>query len=526
VVKRFTFSRRAFLAAAAQPPLPAAVPLVATYANPLDVKVADPHILRDGDAYYLYGTGGMAHGRQGIPVWSSADLVHWTFRGLAWTRDADTWGQFWFWGPEVHKTARGYLMYFGCFRKVDGKNVGRIGTARSDSPLGPFRDLRTPMFEWAGNVIDFNLLVDDDGSAWAFPTMVGGGENAIYAARLAPDRLSLASTPVRVLGRSQPWEAQRIVEGAFTVKRDGAYYMLYSANHFRNPDYGVGYAVAKHPLGPWTKYEGNPIIRRRGPIEGPGCAALIASPDNRELFAYYHVHLSPEGRHRQLALDRLHFVSQPDGGYVLRCDGPTLAPVPLPSGAVGHQAGVTDAFAAPALDRTRWMIVDEDPAHWRYRPGALEIDLQVGDMAGSGGDYRNLFLQYAPRPDFDIRAKAALPARADGDKAFLCVWQDHDNFVRVSATFEGGRQLEASHELARAYEASSIASHFGDSLHLRIEKRGDVFSSFASDDGAAWTTVGKPFRAALHNIRVGFGAIASRAESSGSARFHRFEILP
>ena len=29
---------------------------VATYANPLDVIIADPFVLRHGDTYYLYGT--------------------------------------------------------------------------------------------------------------------------------------------------------------------------------------------------------------------------------------------------------------------------------------------------------------------------------------------------------------------------------------------------------------------------------------------------------------------------------------
>ena len=504
----------------------AGAPEIGTYANPLDVKVADPHILRDGGVYYLYGTGGSAHGMQGIPVWSSADLVHWTFRGHAWTKDENTWGQFWFWGPEVHRTGDSYLMYYGCFRKIEDKNTGRICVARSNSPLGPFHNVRAPMFDWPGNVIDFNLLIDDDGSAWAFPTMVGGGENAIYAARLAPDLLSLASKPVRILGRSQPWEVQRIVEGAFTVKRGGTYYLMYSANHFRNPDYGVGYATAKHPLGPWTKYEENPIIKRRGPMHGPGCAALIASPDGKELFAYYHIHLSPEGRERQLALDRFHFIPQPGGTHVLRCDGPTVAPVPLPSGASAHPAGATDRFARPALDRKRWMIVDEDADHWRYRPGALEIGLQSGDMEGTRGDYRNLFLQYAPSQDFDVRTKVAFEPRADGEKAFVCVWQDHDNYVRLSAAFDQGHKLEVSSEIGRRYEASAIDHSFGGTLYLRMLKRGTNFTFFASADGNGWTPVGKPVSAEFHNIRVGFGALAPRGKSTGSARFHHFEVLP
>lgn len=46
------------------------------------------------------------------------------------------------------------------------------------------------------------------------------------------------------------------------MKKGNSYYLIYSANHYESQDYAVGYATASSPTGPWTKYSGNPILRR------------------------------------------------------------------------------------------------------------------------------------------------------------------------------------------------------------------------------------------------------------------------
>ena len=47
------------------------------------------------------------------------------------------------------------------------------------------------------------------------------------------------------------------------------------------PNYGVGYATAKSPLGPFTKYQGNPIAHRGDNVLGPGHHCVIAAPDGK-----------------------------------------------------------------------------------------------------------------------------------------------------------------------------------------------------------------------------------------------------
>lgn len=53
---------------------------------------------------------------------------------------------------------------------------------------------------------------------------------------------------------TQPWESHAgeghvVAEGAFVLKHPGPYYLTYTANHFLDPNYAIGYAVSEFPLG-------------------------------------------------------------------------------------------------------------------------------------------------------------------------------------------------------------------------------------------------------------------------------------
>ena len=115
-------------------------------------------------------------------------------------------------------------------------------------------------------------------------------------------------------------------------KNNGHYYMTFSCNHFTDPNYGVGYASAKTPLGMWTKSKDNPILSRNIEIgvSGPGHNCITKSPDGKEYFIVYHSHAdsrNPSGR-RLLNIDRMIF----EENGKLKVIGPTRSPQPVPSG--------------------------------------------------------------------------------------------------------------------------------------------------------------------------------------------------
>jgi len=66
--------------------------------------------------------------------------------------------------------------------------------------------------------------------------------------------------PILVPGDESAWDGD-IIEACSVLKDKNTYYMYYhGAPKEKKYKYRIGVATAPHPLGPWKKYEGNPII--------------------------------------------------------------------------------------------------------------------------------------------------------------------------------------------------------------------------------------------------------------------------
>lgn len=301
-------------------------PVVSKTYNNLDGLVqdcADPYILKYGDLYYLYGTGGS----DGIKVYLSKNLATWTKAqgptdGYA-LHKKDVWGDHSFWAPEVyHINGRFYMFYSA---------EERIAVAESSSPLGPFvqtSELQKPFHD---NIpeIDTHLFIDDDGKKYLYFVRFTNG-NEIWAAELNADMRSIKeSTITHCLGASQTWELVkgRVNEGPFILKHNGIYYLTYSANDYTSPKYGVGYATSNSPLGPWKKYDQNPILIGNDKIDGVGHHSFISSPSGAK-YIVYHSHAKVGiVQPRKVGIDRYDFVPSTNGtADVLKVYGPTTTP--------------------------------------------------------------------------------------------------------------------------------------------------------------------------------------------------------
>lgn len=318
-----------------------------TYTNPVGgvTRIGDPFVLLHKGEYYLYATSA----GDGFRYWKSPDLVNWTPGGYAYKRQEDSWGKRTYWAPEVVYYKGMFYMAFSCQGTESGKFSARICIAISDRPDGPFRDLHMPHFDYGYSCIDAHIFVDDDEIPYLYYAKVGpldekwkktyqsllGG--MIFGTQLSADMSHPVDEPTLCLSVSQEWEIppdarSHCNEGAFVVKHNGTYYMTYSANHYADPNYGIGYARSTHPLGPWTKSADNPIARVDLSIgvSGPGHNSITTSPDGKELFMVYHSHTDPAkpSGNRALNIDRLVFDEEGN----MRLIGPTRTPQPMPSG--------------------------------------------------------------------------------------------------------------------------------------------------------------------------------------------------
>lgn len=258
--------------------------------SPADsIFLADPTIFYNKGTYYLYGTGG----KDGFLVYTSTNLKNW--KGPAGAKNGyallkgDAFGTSGFWAPQVfEKEGKFYMAY------TANEN---IAIAKSDSPLGPFKQVNIKPISGSGKQIDPFVFTDDDGTKYLYHVRLGNG-NRIYVAKMKDDFSDIQpQTLQECITATAPWEntassAWPVTEGPTVLKHKNRYYLFYSANDFRNIDYAVGYAVATTPYGSWKKYSGNPIISRSNiGRNGTGHGDFIKDKKGN-LYYIFHTHRS------------------------------------------------------------------------------------------------------------------------------------------------------------------------------------------------------------------------------------------
>lgn len=261
------------------------------------VPLADPFILLYNNVYYAYGT----NATDGIAVFTSLDLKRWKKEENLALHKNDSYGNKWFWASEVYYVNNKFYMYYSAEE--------HICVAVSHSPLGPFKQTHEkPMLE-GEKAIDNSLFIDDDGTPYLFFDRFNDGLN-IWIAELEDDLMTIKKETLHPCIRvSQDWEKvwPRVNEGAFVIKRDGVYYMTYSANSYESQFYGIGCATATDIMGEWTKYPNNPLLQKPGNLVGVGHSSMFADKKGN-LRIVFHAHCNTSNIHpREMYISKVGF---------------------------------------------------------------------------------------------------------------------------------------------------------------------------------------------------------------------------
>jgi hypothetical protein len=130
--------------------------------------------------------------------------------------------------------------------------------------------LMQPLIEAAlANWTQVRRALTDFGLA---PAILDAMSTPIRAQRLAEDGRSLIGESKVVLCNDLDWEGH-LIEGPFVTFQQGRYWLFYAGNDFSTPSYGIGVAVADHPLGPYRK-QGEPLLRSTTEWLAPGHASV------------------------------------------------------------------------------------------------------------------------------------------------------------------------------------------------------------------------------------------------------------
>ena len=254
-------------------------------------NIGDPFIVYADGKYYMYAT---SFDVKGFKVWKSDDMENWTNLGVCLDL-TDSWADVNFWAPEVIYHKGKYVMHYSTER-ISDKSL-RIGVAVSDSPEGPFVDVyKGPMFDFGYAAIDGHVFIDDDGKAYFYYSKdcsenyisenVRGSE--ICVCQLSDDLLTCVGEPITLFGPSEDYDAIMVGdqvwnEGPYVLKKDGEYYLTYSANFYASNDYCICLAKATNPFGPFVK-TGAPIMTANmveKDFSGPGHNAFFYDEEGK-----------------------------------------------------------------------------------------------------------------------------------------------------------------------------------------------------------------------------------------------------
>ncbi|HET9656093.1 MAG TPA: family 43 glycosylhydrolase [Kineosporiaceae bacterium] len=326
---------------------------------------ADPNIAVFGDTYWIYPTADGFDGWAGTQfhAFSSKDLVTWTDHGVVLDVAKNlSWASGHAWAPTITQKNGKYYLYFCADTN--------IGVAVADSPAGPFTDaLGKPLVAAGfrtGQMIDPAVFTDDDGSSYLY-----WGNGRAYVVRLNPDLVSFDPAAVQDITPSG------FNEGSFVIKRKGIYYLTWSENDTRDPNYQVAYAVGTSPSGPFTKQ--GVILSKDVPqgILGTGHHSIVQVPGTDDWYIAYHRFAIPggDGMHRETTIDRLQFTSTNLIAPVV----PTLTGVagePVPD-LTAPVASVSFGPAAPATGWYRGGPVTVAVTGTDDRGGAVQAEVRI-----------------------------------------------------------------------------------------------------------------------------------------------------
>jgi hypothetical protein len=484
----------------------------AAIANPvLAGDYPDPSVTRIGNTYWATAT--TSNWGPTFPLLKSDDLQHWTLVGHVFPGERPAWADYYFWAPEItqEKDGRTYVYYTAHQR---GGNLA-VGVASADRPEGPYRD-HGPLVGQPDGSIDGFPMTDENGQTYLLWKEDGNSQNRptpIWAQRLNAERTALVGEKTELFRNTAAWEGN-LVEGPSVVRHGGYFYMFYAANGCCGAGctYATGVARAKNLLGPWEKYDQNPILTKNDTWTCPGHGTAVER--GGRWYMLHHAYQTGSFQYvgRQGVLSEFEWTASGWPRFLNNHSTPA-APAPAP-------ARVADEFTGSGLAAT-WEWPVEDKPQFTLAGGQLQLTARP-ERGGAELGRPTLAANYTATTT--LLNPAALPT---GTAAGLAALGDPNNSLRLIASATQLQLLERRDGKIRVLAETSLPA--ARALHLRMQDQGGSRYAFAwSADGRSWTNLlpggttadGQFLPPWDRGVRVGVVAQGL----AGTATFERFEL--
>jgi len=212
---------------------------------------------------------------------------------------------------------------------------------------------------------------------------------------------------------------------------------------------------------------------------------------------------------------------------------PTHTPVSIetPSGTVTPPDEVfRDDFGGPLDADWSWIREEEDQWSLTKRSGFLRLVILPA------GYTRNLLLREAPEGRFEISTRVQFTPTDNFQSAGLHIYEDEDNFIRLSRAFchlealpgvcvDNGIYFDniISGEAITPNVMLKVGKQY--EAYLKIVRDGSTYTGYYSDDGETWVLVGQHI-ANLKTIRVGLVASGSSYRINADFDYFTIHVIP
>ena len=195
----------------------------------------------------------------------------------------------------------------------------------------------------------------------------------------------------------------------------------------------------------------------------------------------------------------------------------TSLPISVPPTEISSGEGFQDDFVGQLAEGWTWL--GENPAKWSLSkvPGSLQIMLADASFDGPALP-PNILLREPPTGDFEITTSFRFTPTTNFQFAGLVVFQEHGNVLQLGRAFcdvEGycvGDGIYFDNFENGSIPATSPRAPFnGEVTYLRLQRIGNTYTGYYSDDGENWTLLGEHFRD-FSPIRVGLVTAQSSTE--------------
>lgn len=492
-----------------QPEQVAAPPVV----NPvLPGDRPDPTVIKIGDTYWASATSN--EWSPLFPIFKSDDLLHWELVTYVFPEGAPDWAVNNFWAPELaYDEAQNKVYAYYTARDKETKRLS-VAVASADSPEGPYQD-HGPLVSQELGSIDAYEVRDREGTlylVWKEDGNSKGQPTPLWAQQINEERTALVGEKQELFRNDADWEGN-LVEGICLFSKGDYFYATYSAGACCETtcNYKTGVARAKNLLGPWEKYDQNPVLQNNSDWQCPGHGTVVEKEGN--LYLLYHAYHTKGSVYvgREGVLEKI--VWTEDGWPVFE------------NAALYNRDKETltyeENFQSELSPVWQWRVTQ----NINYETG--ENGLMLG-ASRENNDLGTLLVQPSQSPNYEMLATVDLSQTGDQAAGGIAlVGAAHNGFgapiaamgisagqnvMRVWQTIEGNTEVISEAPLKNA----------NDTLALKMEVSEGYLVTFSFQRGDRWQVLAEKQDAA-HLVPWGMGFRLGLVAKGDSSQFVNFK---